>query len=250
MVEITREEPKLYITRPMYEKTRGLGALRKDTDPEIQRMIWAQQYRPMRINGTTTHQAYCAYGGIDVPLKISPNTGFAKPKGGMDMHIDHRIPNSANGEDHPLNFQGLGAQFNLSPMKGDRKTFHVRWEAFRRGGTIDGLAFEPLADQFFWCFDNYQKKNAATDIELAYWWPWWNRDPKPPFRPILWGYDEKTKKMTMSPEESLKAEWARLARHVLLYLRFCDDITCTNLVRQTFEREYLCSPETMASFRP
>lgn len=266
-IQIVKEPAVLTMPREMYSKTSGMGANRKEMTADKKLLKWAEQFRPLRINGRAVHQSYCAYGGLRMPVKVSADTGFGNDNssdekkswkkmetgfsgmpGEVVGHVDHKVPNGHGGEDDCWNYQLLSSFYNLSPMKGERKTLHVVAEAYRRGGTIEGRSFEPMWDLFIWNFDRFHDGDGKiTDIEMIRWWPWWLRKTDPPHRPYLPGYDEKRREMFVSPEESLKMEFGWLAYNVLLYCKYApkkfgDD------VRETFEREYVCTPEEMIKY--
>lgn len=261
---IITEPAILNMPRPMYHKTPGMGGNRKEMTAELKLLKWAEQFRPLRINGRQVMQSYCAYGGLSMPVKVSANTGFGSEEkkaewkkletgfGGMagevQGHVDHKIPNGHGGEDDCWNYQLLSSNYNMSPMKGERKTLHVVAEAYRRGGTIGGRSFEPMWDLFMWNWKNYHSGDGrATDIELSNWWPWWAREQTAPYKPILFGYDEQRREMICSPEESLKMEFGWLAYNVLLYIKYAPK-KYGDEVRETYEREYLATPEEMIKF--
>jgi len=270
-IVIIKEPAILSIPREMYSKTPGMGANRKEMTADKKLLKWAEQFRPLRINGRQVMQSYCAYGGLFMPVRVSADTGFGSEKRekkengerekftGIDTgfsavsgqvvgHVDHKVPNGHGGQDDCWNYQLLSSFYNLVPMKGERKILHTVAEAYRRGGTIEGRSFEPMWDLFIWNWEKYHESDGKiTDIEMMRWWPWWLRKTDPPHRPYLPGYDEKRREMVVSPEESLKMEFGILAYNVLLYCKYTQK-KLEREVRETFEREYVCTPEEMIKF--
>lgn len=241
------EEPVLHSERESYMKVRGMGGAREQMSPEITLLVYAQQFRPFRVAGKNYLRSYCAYAGEALPLNVSVNTGLPKMSGGQIMHVDHIIPRGHNGLDDVSNYQGLSKSYNEVGNKGAKKTMHVVWQAFRQGQTIDGIAFQPLAENFLWVFDRWAAGSKICDVPLCSWFPWWNRNPAPPHRPIFWGYDEARKEMRVSPEESLRMEFSVLAWNVLLYCKYTTP-ECRNQVQETYEREYGCTATEMIKF--
>lgn len=241
----------LNIGRSMYQKTHFMGSERANVDTGLRLLSFAQQFRPIRINGTLFRNSYCAYRGLGAPLKISPATGTPEPKGYHEANLDHIIPRSVNGEEHPFNLQLLSAWYNSLKFKGGLSTFHSRWHAFRKAGEIDGLPFVELADLFFWCFDAYHAHPNMRNIinfDICFAWPWWAREPRPPFRPILHGYDESRKMMSVTKEESYLLEFSVLAQNSIRFLKMTESNPVKTAVREAYDHYYRMSPESMASF--
>lgn len=225
-----KEEPMVSRNPAMFRTTYRLGSHRPVIDESIYRLVWAQQFKPLRVNGTTMYCSYCAYGGLTWPLRVEFETGFAKPRSGGDGNLDHRVPVSKGGSHHPLNLQYLSAFYNGVAFKGGKPSFHARWEAFRQGGYIDDLPFEPLAEEFLYIFDKFG--------ELIYAWPWWAREKEKPFRPILFGFDEGKKEMAVSAADSYAMELAVLARNVANYCATVGDKKLASEVKDTFCEVY------------
>lgn len=241
----------LEVGRSMYVSTHLLGGDRITNADGIYLLVYAQQFRPMRIGQKTVMQSYCAYRGLDAPLRIKQNTGFQMSGSCYAANLDHIIPRSKNGEEHGLNYQLLASWYNSMSFKGNLPTFHARWHAFRKGGSIDGLDFVDLAAQFLRVFDMYHTKPELQYIlgnELMVSYPWWAREKKPPYRPILFGYDEKRQCMKTTKEESYLMEWSLLAQNVIRFCKMTQNKTAAAEVQEQFRMQYGMAPEVMAGF--
>lgn len=252
LTQSTALEPiKIDLSGSMYRKTHNLGGDRITNADEIYMLLWAQQFRPMRIGVRTVQASYCAYRGLGAPLRVKPSVGIAIEGSSYVSNLDHIVPRSLNGEEHVLNYQLLASWYNSISFKGGLPTFHARWHAFRKGGDIDGLPFAELADVFLWVFDNFHKDKSLRYMlpnDMCFAWPWWAREVNAPYRPILHGYDEKNHVMRASKEESYLSEWSALAHNVINYTKATKSTAYAATVRQTFEDHYRMTPEVLASF--
>src|SRR5262245_51610050 len=88
------QELTLAIERSMYQKTHFMGSDRSTIDDDVYLLVFAQQFRPMRIRGIMTKNSYCAYRGLEAPLRLTKSTGLPAPSNSYQSNLDHIIPRS------------------------------------------------------------------------------------------------------------------------------------------------------------